>query len=276
MQGFARDDCTHLAAASAFYIFLAIFPLAIFAAALSATLNRLLHLNLFDTIMNALTSILPPSARDAIRKPLEKVVSSRQEGLLSFGIATALWSASAAIGALITALNRAYHVAETRAFWKRKGLEILLTLSLSVLTAGAFALIVFGGRIGRGLTTATGHRTAFNATWPFVRWAIAVVSILGALAVLYWIGPNRRAPFRWLSAGAVLATLVWLLAINGFGIYVTRFGRYSVTYGTLGGVIVLYIFPRRLCSSAGNSTARSSVETRRPRAMLRRVQSRLK
>ncbi len=241
IKGFSQDDCAGLAAESAYHILFSIFPLAIFAASMSAIINRAFGLDLFGKIMSALTSTLPADARSAIAAPLAKVLSNQNGGLLSFGIILALWSGSNAMSTFIKALNRAYDVEETRPIWKAKGLQVLLTLFMGVITTLAFIVIVFGGTLGDKIASSVGGGHAFNVVWNILRWPLILAFISLALAVLYWVGPNIKQKFQWISPGAILATIVWLLAIGGFGLYVSKFGSYDKTYGTLGGMIVLLL-----------------------------------
>lgn len=241
VKEFMQDDCMGLAAESAYHILFAIFPLAIFAASMSAIINSIFGLDLFNRIMNALTSVLPTDASSAIADPLKQVLQNQNGGLLSFGLLLALYSSSNAMSTFIKALNRAYDVEETRPIWKAKLLQIALTLFIGVVATAAFVLIVFGGKIGDKLAASLGYGHQFNVVWNLARWPLVVIAIMFALAVLYWVGPNVKQEFKWLSPGAILATIVWLIAIGGFGIYVSRFGSYNKTYGTLGGVIVLML-----------------------------------
>ncbi len=241
IKEFSQDDCAGLAAESAYHILFSIFPLAIFSASMSAIINSIFGLDLFGKIMSALTSVLPSDARTAIADPLAKVLSNQSGGLLSFGIITALWSGSAAVSTFIKALNRAYDVEETRPFWRRKGTEILLTLFVGIVAAAAFIIIVFGGKLGDAIAKRLGAGRLFTIVWNILRWPLILAFISLALAVLYWVGPNIKQKFKWISPGAMLATIVWLLAIGGFGIYVSKFGSYDKTYGTLGGMIVLLL-----------------------------------
>ena len=236
-----RDECSGLAAQAAYHILFALFPLAIFAAALSALVNAVFGLNLFDAIMASLASVLPGEARVAIVAPMAAVVNHRSGWLLLLGIVTALSSGATAVGTFITALNRAYAVEETRPFWRRKGLEILLTLCMGTAVTAAFILIVFGGRLGTVIAVHVGLGTPFRAVWEIGRWPLIAVIITAALAVFYWIAPNIGQRFQWLSAGAILGTVVWILAMGGFGLYVGKFGQYDKTYGTLGGVMILLL-----------------------------------
>jgi len=241
IKEFSQDDCAGLAAESAYHILFSIFPLAIFGASMSAIINTVFGLDLYGKIMSALTSVLPADARSAFAAPLAKVLSNQSGGLLSFGIITALWSGSAAVSTFIKALNRAYDVEETRPFWRRKGTEILLTLFVGIVATTAFIVIVFGGKLGDAIAKHIGAGHVFTIVWDILRWPLILAFISLALAVLYWVGPNIKQKFHWISPGAVLATIVWLLAIGGFGLYVSKFGHYDKTYGTLGGMIVLLL-----------------------------------
>jgi membrane protein len=238
---YRRDECSGLAAQAAYHILFAIFPLAIFAAALSALANALFGLDLFERIMASLASVLPSEARDSIAGPIAAVVNHRSGWLLLVGIVSALWSGATAVGTFITALNRAYGVEETRPFWRRKGLEILLTLFLGTVVTISFILIVFGGTVGAAVAAHVGLGTPFRVAWEIGRWPLIAAIIMAALAVFYWVAPSRKQRFRWLSAGAILGTVVWILAMGGFGLYVGKFGHYDRTYGTLGGVMILLL-----------------------------------
>jgi membrane protein len=241
VKEFSQDDMSGLAAESAYHILFSIFPLAIFSAAMSGIINSVFGLDLFAKIMSATTSVLPADARSAIADPLAKVLNNQNGGLLSFGIVLALWSGSNAMSTFIKALNRAYDVEETRPFWKAKGIQVLLTLFIGIITSVAFITIVFGGKIGDALAKHFGLGTAFTTFWNVIRWPLILVFISFALAVLYWVGPNIKQKFQWISPGAILATIVWLVALLGFGLYVSRFGHYDKTYGTLGGMIILLL-----------------------------------
>jgi len=241
LKEFSQDDCTGLAAESAYHILFAIFPLAIFSAAMSAIINRVFGLDLFGKIMSALTSRLPPEAATALSGPLAKVLSNQSGGLLSFGIVTALLSGSAAVSTFIKALNRAYDVEETRPLWRRKATEILLTLFVGVVASAAFIVIVFGGKLGNAISQRIGAGRSFIILWNIIRWPLILAFISLALAVLYWVGPNIKQKFQWISPGAILATIAWVLAIGAFGLYASKFGSYDKTYGTLGGIIVLLL-----------------------------------
>ncbi len=240
-KDFSQDDCSGMAAESAYHILFSIFPLLIFSASMSAIFDRIYKLGLFGKVTDQLYARLPAEAATTLKGPLTDVLGNQSGALLSFGILTALWSGSAVMSTFIKSLNRAYDVEETRKFWQRKLLEIGLTLFLGVVVVAAFVAIVFGGMIGHLIAVRIGATEIFTFVWNLARWVLVLVFISLALAVLYWIGPNVKQQFKWISPGAIVATIVWVLAILGFGLYVTKFGSYNKTYGTLGGVIVLLL-----------------------------------
>jgi len=242
---YSQDDLSGLAAESAFHILLSLFPLAIFGAAMSGIINVAFPgLNLFNRIIDSVFSGLPSNAASAIRPVLEQVLKNQSGGLVSFGIITALWSGSAAMSTFIKALNRAYDVEETRKIWQRKGLEIGLTLFLGIVLAIAFGAIAFGGPLIDSIANHFGLGAVGRFVTATIRLVLVVLFVVVALSILYWIGPNVKQKFTFITAGSVFAGVLLLLAIGLFGIYISRFGganSYQKTYGTLGGIIVLLL-----------------------------------
>jgi len=149
----------------------------------------------------------------------------------------ALWSASGGAGYLLTAVNLAYDEDETRGFVRRKLLALGMTLGAIVFVLFAIALFAAGAAIGDEVAT------PIRILLAAIRLVLAVVLITVALAVTYRLGPDRDAPrIRWVSAGAVVATVIWLIASIGFSIYVETFGNYAKTYGSLASVVVLMLW----------------------------------
>jgi membrane protein len=152
-------------------------------------------------------------------------------------VLTALWSASGGVGYLITAVNLAYDEEERRGFVRRKLLALGMTLGAIAFVLLAVVLFAAGAAIGENVPTAV--RIGLEA----VRLVLAVVLIGVALAVTYRIAPSRDAPqLRWVSVGAVVATVIWLVASVGFSVYVETFGNYAKTYGSLAAVVVLMLW----------------------------------
>jgi ABC-type multidrug transport system fused ATPase/permease subunit len=154
-------------------------------------------------------------------------------------VVAALWSASGGTGNLIKAVNIAYDEEESRGAIKLRGIALALTMGailFVLLTLGLVALVPIVldalplGVVGRVLA-------------QVVRWVLLIVVVVVALAVVYRIAPDRDAPrFRWVSVGAMVAALLWMIGSVGFSLYVNYFGNYNKTYGALGGVVVLMLW----------------------------------
>ena len=229
-----QDQVPLLSAGVAYYTLLSLFPAAIAAVSIYGLVANP------DTVrdqIDKLTEMLSPSTADLVGEQIKQVTSGAGGALglaTVIGILTALWSASSGMKALITGVNLAYDETETRKFVKLRGLALLLTLGAMVLMGIALATIVGYPPIADNLPTV-------------LRWLVAIIRflILGgllvvALAVVYRFAPDRDQPkWAWVSAGSLIATLLWVLATIGFAIYATFFGNYNKTYGALAGVIIL-------------------------------------
>ena len=159
------------------------------------------------------------------------------------GILGALWSASGYVGAFSRAMDRIYEVEEGRPVWKLRPIQLLLTLvGLTSAAAVAFLLAVSGtDRLGDRRRDRPGG--AAETTWNIARWPLMLIFVTLAIATLYYAAPNVQQPkFRWISVGAGVAILIWVVASVLFGFYVSNFGSYNKTYGALAGVIVFLLW----------------------------------
>jgi membrane protein len=184
----------------------------------------------------------PGEVQDLVTNQLE-AVTAEASGSIGFGLAAgvlvALWSASSGMKHVIEALNAAYDEEEGRGFVRQRGLALLFTLGAVLFMVGAIVVLTVVPSLLEGSPLGSAAELALNiARWP----ALAVAFAVG-LAVLYRYGPSRDdAEWRWVTPGAVAATLLWLLASAGFSLYVARFGSYNETYGSLGGVVVAMLW----------------------------------
>ncbi|MGC4938149.1 YihY/virulence factor BrkB family protein [Kribbella sp. DT2] len=230
------DQVPLMAAGVAFFGFLALFP-AVAAAVL--TYGLVADPSQIRNQANELGSAMPAAGRDLLLQQIDALVSAPRQSLgigLVIAVVAALWSASGGVGNLLTAVNLAYDEEETRGFVRRKGLALLLTLGSIVFVLLAVALFSVGAAIGDDVATPV--RIALGAG----RLVLAVVLITVALAVIYRVGADRDAPrMRWVSTGAIVATIIWLAASIGFSLYVETFGNYAKTYGSLAAIVILIL-----------------------------------
>ena len=237
-----QDDVSGLAAEVAFRLLFSLPALAIFFAALSAQTARYTGVDAFAYLQKQISSpAIPLSVRNSLDLVLNAAKDGGHSGVLSIGILLSLWSASSAVGTLIKAFNRAYDVEETRNFIWRRVMALGLTLGLSLLMLASFLLVLVGQRIGEKLATEIGLGNQFTQAWNIGRWPVIFILFMIALAILYWAGPSRDLPLRWLSPGAVIATILWLAASWGFSLYL-QLVDVGNAYGVLGAVVVLLFF----------------------------------
>ncbi|MFC5729557.1 MULTISPECIES: YihY/virulence factor BrkB family protein [Nocardioides] len=233
------DQVPLLAAGVAFYSFLAMFPAMIAAVMLYGLVRDPADV---QRQVDELSRTLPSDAASLVTTQLEAITSTSSSSLglgLLISLALALWSASGGVGNIMTAVNIAYDEEETRGFVKRKLLSLGLTLAAIVFVVVAVSMVAVAPALLDNLVDAGPVRWGLEAA----RWIGLVVAMSIALAVLYKVAPDRDdAQFRWVSVGAVVAVVVWLLASLGFSLYVDNFGSYNKTYGALAGVVVLLLW----------------------------------
>jgi membrane protein len=231
------DQVPLIAAGVAFFGFLSLFP-AIVAAVLAYGL--IADPAQIRTQTQELAAAMPASARDLLLGQIDALTSAPRQGLgigLAIAVLVALWSASGGTGYLITAVNLAYDEDETRGFIRRKLLALGLTLGAIVFVLLAIGLFAVGAAITDGVPT------VIRVLLEIARLLVALLLITIALAVVYRVAPARDAPrLRWVSVGAAVATIIWLIASIGFSIYVSTFGSYAKTYGSLAAVVVLMLW----------------------------------
>lgn len=230
------DNVGLLAAGVAFYGFLAFVPLL---ASAVLTYGLVADPQTVAEHIQALARTLPREAASIIADQLKGITGSKS-GAHGFGlllaIAVALYGASKGSASVITALNIAYEVKESRGFLKRTLLALLMTVGLVV-------VVLFGASAISALAFVE-HLLPFSS--PVVHtalqvllWAVAAAVVGLGLALVYRYAPDRPdAPWAWITPGSAAATLLWILASFGFGLYVSNFGDYNATYGSLGGVVV--------------------------------------
>jgi membrane protein len=239
---FMQDKVTMMAGDAAFRLILSLPPVVIFFAALSAMVNQHTGWDIFGWLENQIEEApVPGEAEEMIFMILETAEQQGNPGFLSIGIVIALWSASNAIGTMMQSFNVAYNTEESRGFVWQRVIAIGLTIGLSLLVVSSFVLFVFGEMIGSAIASAAGMGGTFELVWNILRWPLLIFMFMIALAVLYWKGPSVEQTFRWISPGAVVATLAWLVAVWGFSIYL-QFADPGSAYGALGTMVVLLLF----------------------------------
>jgi len=251
MLGFAKtlwdevsaDRVSDLAAGLAYRFMLALFPFFIFLTALSGFVARWLGVeDPSGRVVENLAAALPGDARAILTDQLAAVLDTSRPGLLSFGLVGALWSAASGLGAAMRAMNIAYDVEEARPFWRRTLVSVGLTALAGVFLIAAFLALVVAQFAESTVQDWLGGGQIVSIGLTVARYAVALLLLTSVAAFLYWALPNAHLRFAWISPGAALFVITWIAATVGFSWYVSNFASYNVTYGALGGIVVLMVW----------------------------------
>ena len=233
------DDVLGLAAQLSDYFFLALFPALLFLIALASFFPLS---NITDDVGRSLGPFVSSQVLELIQEQMRRLANNENGGLLTFGVAGALWSSSAALVSIVAALNRAYDIEEGRPWWKVRLVAIGLTLGVAVMVLVALSLILVGPTLAEKLGQATGWGAPFEWTWLLLQWPLVFVLVATGIGLIYYFGPDADQDWVWITPGAVAATILWLAVSLLFKIYVANFTDYEGSYGTVGGVIVVLLW----------------------------------
>ena len=233
------DAIMDSAAALAYYAFLAI-PSALLISV--GVFSLVASPDAIQTIIDKAGTVVPAEATDLLEESLHRL-SEREGGgvaMVAVGTLVALWTATSAMNGLMRALNVAYDRKETRNFLQQRLTALGMLVCMLLAFVLVFGLLVLGPALSDWIGSALGLETAFKWIWWTAQWPILVLGLLFAFAGVLYLGPNVEQP-RWqfITPGAVIAVVIWLAASGAFAVYVSLFGSYNKTWGTLAAVIVM-------------------------------------
>lgn len=243
VREFKEDNLSDWAAALTYYGLLSLFPALIAMVSLIGIFGD--PRTTTQSLTEIITEIGPDSAAETFSGPIESIVESRGTAGVAFvlGLAVALWSASGYVGAFMRASNVIYETAEGRPFWKLRPLQIAVTLTMIVLMALLAVGLVLTGPIVAAVASPIGLSGTAVDVWNVAKWPVMAAIFLLMVAVLYYASPNAKLRgFRWVTPGSLVAISAWVVASAAFALYVSNFGSYDKTYGTLGGLVALLIW----------------------------------
>ncbi|MEO7133703.1 MAG: YihY/virulence factor BrkB family protein [Vicinamibacterales bacterium] len=232
------DDCLGMAAQLSYYFALALFPALLFVVALASYLP-------YDVIANAVNSMAsfsPPEVLTIVRKQLESIASGEPTGILTIGILGALWSSSGAMTSIVSSLNRAYDIPESRPWWKVRLIAIGLTIGTVVFILLSFSIIMAGPNAGQWVAGRFGLSSTFDVIWTVARWPLAFALATLGIALVFYFAPDADQDWAWVTPGSIATTVLWVLFSLAFRMYVTTMGDYTATYGALAGAAVLLLW----------------------------------
>jgi membrane protein len=240
---FSEDNMTDWAAALTYYGLLSLFPALI---ALVSIIGLVADpQSTTKTITQVVSQLGPKSAADTFAGPITSITSHRSAAgiLLIVGLLTALWSASGYVGAFMRASNIIYETPEGRPVWKLRPLQLLVTLVMILLLAAVLLGIVLTGPVVSAVAKPLGIGSTAQTIWNIAKWPVMLAVVVLMFGVLFHAAPNVKLPgFKWVTPGAAVAIVVWIVVSALFAFYVANFGSYDKTYGTLGGLVGLLVW----------------------------------
>ena len=244
---FGEVQVTDRAAAQTYYSILSLFPGLLVVVSLLALLGH--YPDTYRSIINTLRDAAPGTAVDTIDSALRGALSNRSDAgfLLVVGIVLSFYSASGAMGAAMRSLEAINHAKKGRDFLPNLGVRLGLTVLVTVLVLVSFLSVVIAGPLFGLIADAAGFPAVVKGLVGYLRWPIGAASLLAAFAIVYALGP-RRTPLpgdrslRSVLPGAAVGTALWFAVSLLFTLYVSHFGSYDKTYGTLGAMISLLIW----------------------------------
>lgn len=237
VRHFIEDDVTSLSAQLAYYLLLSIFPFFIFL----VTLLGFLPLST-EGVLEILEVLVPGSVTDLLITSLNQLLNTKRSGLLFVSLISTLWVASSALNAVIYALNKAYDVPQERSWLFSRFLSIVFTIGMVIAILITLIFPVFGNMLEDIVVYFFGANELFLIIWSVLRWAISFIYLIFIFTLLYYFAPNKKVSFKHIFAGAIFAAVGWIVVSIGFSFYINNFTNYSLTYGSLGGAIILMIW----------------------------------
>jgi membrane protein len=244
-KAFIDDDLLSRAAELGFYFLFALFPLLICASSILGLAARTAA-GFYDSLLHSLAMVVPPSAYRLVIDTFNETAQASSGGKAALGFLAALWSASIGFSAIQDTLNVVYKVRETRPYWKARGLAILVTILLAAIATVNLAVMFAGDLVAAQAYERIWHRP-LRITLVFVIHLITRIIAFGLLmlifSTIYYYAPNlKKKCWQWLTPGAAFGIITWMLASFGFRIYLHFFNTYSLTYGSLGAVVILLMW----------------------------------
>jgi membrane protein len=240
-KSLSEEDLVSNAAQVAFYFTFALFPLLLFLVSLFGII--LASANLQDELFSYLRQVMPVSAYDLVFKTIGEITENSSSGKITLGILAALWAASAGIDSIRVELNAVYNLTETRAWWKTKLIALGLTLGLGLLVTIALGVVFYGGQFINFILGAISFAISSRFFLGLLQGITVLAVLVTIFAIIYNILPDHtKKRWVWITPGAVIGIILWLLLSYSFRLYLGYFNSYDKTYGSLGAVIILMLW----------------------------------
>jgi membrane protein len=241
MKAFYDDQMTHHAAALTYYVLMSLFPTGLLALSLLVLFGQ--YPATYEAIIDYLRDVAPASVVDPLDRSLREALQSRGTATTALvaSIPLALYGMTGALEAARRALNVAFELDQRgRSFLRRKTIDVLSAIVLMTLVLTSLVMVFVGGGLARDLLGFAGLGTAAADIWNVARWPGAALVATLIFALIYYVTPDvKQRAFHWLTPGAAVAVLLWLLASVAFSLYVSRIADVGAFYGAFTGAILL-------------------------------------
>jgi membrane protein len=233
------DNVFDLAAQQAYYFFFALFPALLFVIAVASFFPLQ---GLIDNVVVMLGRLAPADVVKILTDTIAGLSKQNSGGILTFAFFVTIWSSSGAMVSIITTLNAAYDVTESRPWWKSRVTAIALTVGIAVFILVAMFLIVAGPTLAETLAARMQLGPAFKWTWWVLQWPVVFVFLVSGIGLIYYFAPDVEQDWVWITPGSILATVLWLVVSLGLKLYYQLMPNANAAYGTIGAVMVLMLW----------------------------------
>lgn len=233
------DNVFDLAAQQAYYFFFALFPALLFVLAVASFFPLQ---GLIDNVVQMIARIAPSDVVKIMTDAMLSLSKQNSGGILTFAFFVTIWSSSGAMVSIITTLNAAYDVTESRPWWKTRLTATVLTVGIAVFILASMFLIVAGPTLAEHLASRMQLGPVFKWTWWVLQWPVVFALVVSAIGLVYYFAPDVEQDWIWFTPGSVLAALLWLAVSLGLKLYYQMMPNANATYGTIGAVMVLMLW----------------------------------
>ena len=225
-----------------YWFLFALFPTLVSASSIVGLTARHASEN-YDRLLHYMALVIPPSAYGIVFQTFNQITATSNGKKVTFGLALALWAASAGFSAIQDSMNAVYKIKETRPYWKVRGAAVLISTLLSLLITAILGALLAADFVARVASLHIAHHSIADPIVILIRilgWAVATALLALLFALIYYWAPDvKQRQWRWLTPGGAIGIIGWLLCSFGLRLYLHFFNSYSAVYGSLGAVIIL-------------------------------------
>jgi membrane protein len=238
-KGAWDDNVLDLAAQQAYYFFFALFPAILFAFAIASFFPLASLIN--DTVA-MMSRFAPKAVIDIITQQMQEMSNQKSGGILTFAFLVTIWSSSGAMVSIITTLNAAYDVTESRPWWKTRFIAVTLTMGIGIFILASMFLVIAGPTVAETIAARMHLGPAFKWTWLVLQWPLVCALVASGIGLIYYFAPDVEQDWVWITPGSVLATVLWIAVSLALKMYYQLVPSASASYGAIGGIMVLMLW----------------------------------